>query len=269
MVARHFRPRRARSRRSSPIRVRRTTALVTVPRTRIQVGCLISTASGSRFAFSLSVFCVDSGLMLTLQNRKLREELDALESAAERKKKRRERLGGADVDQRFTSTDRDDAANSSSAPQDSEATGGRASSSGSSPWTSEQHPPSGATAGGSAVSAHRPRRQCANCGQLNSPEWRKGPDGQRNLCNRCGLRWSKARSNAKGAALITTASAADSTTTPIMPIYSGLGSSSESMSVESRKVTPSSVTPNAAPSSPYESTLAELSAMETSFYTCP
>jgi hypothetical protein len=42
----------------------------------------------------------------------------------------------------------------------------------------------------------RSARQCANCGRMESPEWRKGPDGLRNLCNRCGLRWSKAQANA-------------------------------------------------------------------------
>jgi len=50
-------------------------------------------------------------------------------------------------------------------------------------------------------------RICANCRKLNnlllerlvtnglgtleSPEWRKGPDGPKTLCNACGLRWSK------------------------------------------------------------------------------
>ncbi|KAJ5544081.1 MADB protein [Penicillium frequentans] len=34
-------------------------------------------------------------------------------------------------------------------------------------------------------------RMCALCRVTESPEWRKGPEGKRNLCNRCGLRWSK------------------------------------------------------------------------------
>ncbi|KAK7997814.1 hypothetical protein PG989_005854 [Apiospora arundinis] len=34
---------------------------------------------------------------------------------------------------------------------------------------------------------------CANCHTKVSPEWRRGPSGIRNLCNRCGLRWAKIR----------------------------------------------------------------------------
>ncbi|KAJ5642507.1 White collar 1 protein [Penicillium lividum] len=32
---------------------------------------------------------------------------------------------------------------------------------------------------------------CARCRVTETPEWRKGPEGKRNLCNRCGLQWSK------------------------------------------------------------------------------
>ncbi|KAJ5183548.1 hypothetical protein N7492_001164 [Penicillium capsulatum] len=32
---------------------------------------------------------------------------------------------------------------------------------------------------------------CSDCGTADSPEWRKGPDGPKTLCNACGLRWSK------------------------------------------------------------------------------
>lgn len=32
---------------------------------------------------------------------------------------------------------------------------------------------------------------CSNCHTMVSPEWRRGPSGERNLCNRCGLRWAK------------------------------------------------------------------------------
>ncbi|KAK9377179.1 uncharacterized protein V1513DRAFT_477315 [Lipomyces chichibuensis] len=32
---------------------------------------------------------------------------------------------------------------------------------------------------------------CTECGTLDSPEWRKGPQGPKTLCNACGLRWSK------------------------------------------------------------------------------
>lgn len=38
-------------------------------------------------------------------------------------------------------------------------------------------------------------KTCANCGRTDSPEWRVGPSGARNLCNACGLRWAKATRN--------------------------------------------------------------------------
>lgn len=34
-------------------------------------------------------------------------------------------------------------------------------------------------------------KQCAHCNRKDSPEWRKGPDGSRSLCNACGLRFAK------------------------------------------------------------------------------
>ncbi|KAK9470429.1 uncharacterized protein V1510DRAFT_399368 [Dipodascopsis tothii] len=34
---------------------------------------------------------------------------------------------------------------------------------------------------------------CKECGTLDSPEWRKGPQGPKTLCNACGLRWSKSQ----------------------------------------------------------------------------
>ncbi|KAH3666954.1 hypothetical protein OGAPHI_003404 [Ogataea philodendri] len=37
----------------------------------------------------------------------------------------------------------------------------------------------------------RPRTRCLHCGSLNTPEWRKGPNGTRTLCNACGLFHSK------------------------------------------------------------------------------
>ncbi|KAK8096322.1 GATA zinc finger [Apiospora kogelbergensis] len=40
---------------------------------------------------------------------------------------------------------------------------------------------------------------CANCHTKVSPEWRRGPSGIRNLCNRCGLRWAKTRRDSGGA----------------------------------------------------------------------
>jgi PAS domain S-box-containing protein len=35
------------------------------------------------------------------------------------------------------------------------------------------------------------QKDCANCHTRNTPEWRRGPSGQRDLCNSCGLRWAK------------------------------------------------------------------------------
>lgn len=34
-------------------------------------------------------------------------------------------------------------------------------------------------------------RDCANCHTKVTPEWRRGPSGNRDLCNSCGLRWAK------------------------------------------------------------------------------
>ncbi|KAI9891600.1 MAG: blue light receptor [Vezdaea aestivalis] len=35
------------------------------------------------------------------------------------------------------------------------------------------------------------QKECVNCHTRSSPEWRRGPSGQRDLCNSCGLRWNK------------------------------------------------------------------------------
>ena len=32
---------------------------------------------------------------------------------------------------------------------------------------------------------------CVQCGRTESPEWRRGPNGPKTLCNACGLRWAK------------------------------------------------------------------------------
>jgi len=39
---------------------------------------------------------------------------------------------------------------------------------------------------------------CADCGTLDSPEWRKGPRGPKTLCNACGLRWAKKEKKRSG-----------------------------------------------------------------------
>ncbi|KAJ5152886.1 White collar 1 protein [Penicillium canariense] len=50
----------------------------------------------------------------------------------------------------------------------------------------------------SAISVEK---ACAMCGTKNTPEWRRGPSGNRDLCNSCGLRWAKqVRSQAQAAA---------------------------------------------------------------------
>ncbi|GAA6019604.1 hypothetical protein JCM11491_002820 [Sporobolomyces phaffii] len=40
---------------------------------------------------------------------------------------------------------------------------------------------------------------CRDCGTVDSPEWRKGPDGPKSLCNACGLRYAKLVSKSKKA----------------------------------------------------------------------
>lgn len=47
----------------------------------------------------------------------------------------------------------------------------------------------------SAPASNPTTKTCANCGRTDSPEWRVGPSGARNLCNACGLRWAKATRN--------------------------------------------------------------------------
>ncbi|OBT65464.1 hypothetical protein VE03_04969 [Pseudogymnoascus sp. 23342-1-I1] len=39
---------------------------------------------------------------------------------------------------------------------------------------------------------------CTDCGTLDSPEWRKGPQGAKTLCNACGLRWAKQEKKRSG-----------------------------------------------------------------------
>ncbi|UPX13112.1 white collar 2 type of transcription factor, variant 2 [Ascochyta rabiei] len=62
---------------------------------------------------------------------------------------------------------------------------------------------------------------CTDCGTLDSPEWRKGPNGPKTLCNACGLRWAKkekkkANPNTPGH---------HSTSTPGLPMHQSTGSS--------------------------------------------
>jgi len=39
--------------------------------------------------------------------------------------------------------------------------------------------------------AGQSQKDCANCHTRVTPEWRRGPSGNRDLCNSCGLRWAK------------------------------------------------------------------------------
>ncbi|KAJ5692114.1 White collar 1 protein [Penicillium macrosclerotiorum] len=44
-------------------------------------------------------------------------------------------------------------------------------------------------------------KSCSMCSTKSTPEWRRGPSGNRDLCNSCGLRWAKqVRSQARAAA---------------------------------------------------------------------
>ncbi|KAF8340482.1 GATA zinc finger-domain-containing protein [Cantharellus anzutake] len=43
---------------------------------------------------------------------------------------------------------------------------------------------------GPRVTASSPG-QCNSCGSRDTPEWRRGPEGPRTLCNACGLHYAK------------------------------------------------------------------------------
>lgn len=50
-----------------------------------------------------------------------------------------------------------------------------------------------------------PPGRCHSCNRAETPEWRRGPDGARTLCNACGLHYAKltrkANSAGKGASI--------------------------------------------------------------------
>lgn len=75
---------------------------------------------------------------------------------------------------------------------------------------------------------------CTDCGTLDSPEWRKGPNGPKTLCNACGLRWAKKEKKRSGPLSINDNSAGGSTVTSLPNItpqhVSGL---KQSMSTDS------------------------------------
>lgn len=43
--------------------------------------------------------------------------------------------------------------------------------------------------GSPSVQRAAPPGRCHSCNRAETPEWRRGPDGARTLCNACGLRW--------------------------------------------------------------------------------
>ncbi|UZJ55929.1 hypothetical protein CBS101457_005249 [Exobasidium rhododendri] len=54
-----------------------------------------------------------------------------------------------------------------------------------------------ATLAAVAAAAAAQSKRCVSCGTGDSPEWRKGPDGSKSLCNACGLRYSRNISRAR------------------------------------------------------------------------
>ncbi|KAF9971619.1 hypothetical protein BGZ73_005411 [Actinomortierella ambigua] len=45
--------------------------------------------------------------------------------------------------------------------------------------------------GGLVIRISQEEKTCESCHTTNSPEWRRGPSGKKNLCNACGLRYSR------------------------------------------------------------------------------
>ena len=43
----------------------------------------------------------------------------------------------------------------------------------------------------SHVQRAAPPGRCHSCNRIDTPEWRRGPDGARTLCNACGLHYAK------------------------------------------------------------------------------
>lgn len=54
-----------------------------------------------------------------------------------------------------------------------------------------------ATLAAVAAAAAAQTKRCESCGTSNSPEWRKGPDGSKSMCNACGLRYSRSIARAR------------------------------------------------------------------------
>ncbi|KZT73143.1 hypothetical protein DAEQUDRAFT_722264 [Daedalea quercina L-15889] len=58
----------------------------------------------------------------------------------------------------------------------------------------EQYGSGGRSAGNPPVGVPR----CSSCKATQSPEWRKGPSGKKDLCNACGLRYARSRAKKEG-----------------------------------------------------------------------
>ncbi|KAF5666505.1 white collar 1 [Fusarium denticulatum] len=71
-------------------------------------------------------------------------------------------------------------------------------------------------------------RDCANCHTRNTPEWRRGPSGQRDLCNSCGLRWAKQtgrvspRNSSRGANTVNGDARSKKSNSPSSPLHKEL-----------------------------------------------
>ncbi|MCJ1477056.1 blue light receptor [Lambiella insularis] len=82
------------------------------------------------------------------------------------------------------------------------------------------------------------QKDCANCHTQSTPEWRRGPSGNRDLCNSCGLRWAK--QNGRASPRTTSSqhsdyqSASPTTTSPILPSESQNGFSPEKRSPQAQ-----------------------------------
>ncbi|GAA6018553.1 hypothetical protein JCM11491_006443 [Sporobolomyces phaffii] len=113
--------------------------------------------------------------------------------------------------------------------------------------------PASSTKGGNAPQA------CANCGRTSSAEWRSGPTGPKTLCNACGLRWSKARSQAQAAdgkkkgeaASTSTAVAAPAQQSVSIKKHAGISSSSDESRTGSGSRTSTNPTSNSPASQGY------------------
>ncbi|TDL25453.1 hypothetical protein BD410DRAFT_784439 [Rickenella mellea] len=73
---------------------------------------------------------------------------------------------------------------------------GRHSSHGTTGNSREHYTSSGRNAGNPPTGVTR----CTSCKISQSPEWRKGPSGKKDLCNACGLRYARSRAKREGVA---------------------------------------------------------------------